>query len=210
MRKDKTIIIGLCASLLGTACAHGEPAHARNPSTRAENVRTVRDAKGPAHIQPVAARDALGRQDPEHSALTDCKGVGMYNPEQQVRSSEAHPAPAIASAPTGAGRCGDEVYFDSDSSRLPQTSQQSLDRLAECLKSRQADHATVVGQTDPTGTAQHNEQLGMARARAVADYLRTRGVPEDQIHVRSKGELASAPGRELWPSERKAGVSAAP
>ena len=69
------------------------------------------------------------------------------------------------------------------------------------------DHATITGQTDPTGTAKHNETLGMERARVVAEYLRGRGVPEKDIHVRSKGEVASAQERDLWPVERNASVS---
>jgi OOP family OmpA-OmpF porin len=74
------------------------------------------------------------------------------------------------------------------------------------MKRREVDHATIVGQTDPSGTARHNQALGMERAKAVAEYLRNRGVPEDQIRVRSKGETASAAPVDLWPTERRAGV----
>ena len=79
-------------------------------------------------------------------------------------------------------------------------------RVAECLKRREVDHALIVGHTDPRGSEADNHALGMERARAVAEYLRKLGVPEDEIRVRSKGELASAESQELWPAERRANV----
>lgn len=212
----KIKLLPLCAALLGaTACAHHEPAHARNPSTRRENMMTVRDSDGNVHSQPVAARDAMGRQDPEHSALSDGKGVGVYNPEQHVdtgnhanagQSSGSAPMAGAQGANSNASACVDAIHFDSDSSRLPQSSYQALDRLADCLKRQQVDHATIVGQTDPTGSARHNEQLGIERARVVAEYLRGRGVPESQIRVSSRGEAGASSERQLWPAERNASV----
>ena len=105
------------------------------------------------------------------------------------------------------GACELAVYFNTDSANLDSASKQRLDTVADCLKRREVDHATIVGQTDPSGTPQHNQELGLQRAKTVAEYLRGRGVPEDQIRVRSQGETASAQSQELWPVERRAGVS---
>ncbi|MET0341971.1 MAG: OmpA family protein [Polyangiales bacterium] len=108
---------------------------------------------------------------------------------------------------TRSDACALAVYFDTDSARLDEGSRDRLDTVAECMKRREIDHATIVGQTDPSGSAKYNEELGLDRARAVAEYLRGRGVPDEQIRVRSKGEMASTTQPvELWPVERRAGV----
>ena len=124
--------------------------------------------------------------------------------DEQVREQVAREA-----SPQRGTACELAVYFDTDSARLDRSSRDRLDTVAECMKRREVDHATIVGQTDPSGTERHNQSLGMERAKAVAEYLRARGVPQDQIRVQSKGEVASAGQPEqLWPVERRAGVDA--
>jgi outer membrane protein OmpA-like peptidoglycan-associated protein len=112
---------------------------------------------------------------------------------------------AEAASATAPNACELAVYFDTDSARLDRSSRDHLDTVAECMKRREVDHATIIGRTDPSGSEQHNQELGLERAKAVAEYLRNRGVPEDQIRVRSKGETAAAESRDLWPTERRAG-----
>ena len=102
--------------------------------------------------------------------------------------------------------CELAVYFDTDSTRLDQGSQQRLDRVADCMKRHDVDHAVVVGRADPRGPEKYNEALGMKRAEAVAKYLLELGVPEKDILVRSQGETAAA-DRQIWPAERRAAVS---
>jgi outer membrane protein OmpA-like peptidoglycan-associated protein len=189
--------IALCAGLLGaSACAHkGEPRE--RTSVSAVTNKEVADSEGAEgktrqHYTEVSDRDALGH--------------GTHQPPLAGDTNVAS-ATDTGIRDQGAGSCELEVYFDTDSTRLKQGAEQNLDRVAECLKRREIDHATIVGQTDPSGSAEHNDQLGLERARVVAEYLRNRGVPEDQIRVRSKGELASAQQRDLWPVERRAGVN---
>jgi OOP family OmpA-OmpF porin len=47
---------------------------------------------------------------------------------------------------------------------------------------------TVIGHTDPIGTAEFNEQLSRERANAVRDYLVTRGIPPSVIKAEGRGE----------------------
>lgn len=197
MIANKTIL-ALCAGLLGAACAHDAKPRERASVSAVTNEEVADDRReqGKTRMQytEVSAERSLGHENGDRAPLASETAAGSGG---DMRAS---------------GRAGDAescelaVYFDSDSTRLDQGSQQRLDRVAECMKRREIDHATIVGQTDPSGSERHNDQLGLERARVVAEYLRGKGVPEEQIRVRSKGELASAQSRELWPVERRAGV----
>jgi outer membrane protein OmpA-like peptidoglycan-associated protein len=194
MLVNKTVL-ALCAGLIGaTGCAHDRPARDRASVSAVTNreVAENADAEGKTrqHYTEVGEEQALGRDNETHSTLAEGSGA-----------TAGQTVPGI-NAPS----CELAVYFDSDSAKLKEGAEESLDRVAECMKRKEVDHATIVGQTDPSGTAKHNDQLGLERARVVAEYLKGRGVPEGDIRVRSKGEVASAQGRELWPVARQAGV----
>jgi len=192
MLANKTII-AVYAGLLAAACAHtGEPRDRASVSAVtnkevAEN--EAAEGKTRQHYTEVSEEDALGHGD-----------------NKPPLPGDTNVASAAGLRGEGAGACELEVYFDTDSAKLKQGAEQNLDRVADCMKRKEIDHATIVGQTDPSGTTKHNDELGLERARVVAEYLRGKGVPEDQIRVRSKGEIASAQGQELWPAQRRAGV----
>src|SRR6185503_17785545 len=104
------------------------------------------------------------------------------------------PTPAPAAAPPSqlvidAGilsACGIEsskAYFEFDSAVLQGAGRDLLDKVAQCvsegpLKGRSI---AVVGYTDPRGTDQYNERLGMSRAQSVSTYLGSKGVPGDKM-----------------------------
>lgn len=192
----KMTMATICAGVLGLgACAH-DAARDRASVSAVTNKEvadnSVAEGKTRQHYTEVDEARALGRDNPADSTMASARAGSTAG--TQGGSAEA---------------CELAVYFQTDSARLDTSSQQSLDRVAECMKRREVDHATIVGQTDPSGTVQHNEQLGLERARVVAEYLRGRGVPDDQIRVRSRGEVAAAESRQLWPAERRAGVDVA-
>jgi outer membrane protein OmpA-like peptidoglycan-associated protein len=182
-------MIATCALLVGSACAHD--GQRERASASAVTNSTVNPHEAPEHKRmhytEVDDQHALGRDKDVYTTLQE--GNGM---------------PRAESAPMPQG-CGEAVYFATDSSALDQGSQQRLDQLADCMKRREVDHATIVGSSDPRGKKEHNDELALERARVVAEYLRGRGVPEDQIKVRGKGAVASA-DRDLWPAERAAQV----
>ncbi|MDB4975604.1 MAG: OmpA/MotB domain protein [Myxococcaceae bacterium] len=189
-------ILAICAVVGATACAHDGHPRERASVSEVTNKMASRDmneeGKRREHYYEVSKNDALGRGNEANSQLAE-------GPAMKTTAGSA-------GADTS-GSCELDVYFDSDSAKLGAASQERLDRVADCIKRKQVDHATIVGQTDPTGSKEHNDKLGLERARVVAEYLKTRGVPEGDIRVRSKGELASAQSRDLWPVERNAGVS---
>lgn len=192
--------LALCAGLLSVACVRDGHPRERASVTAVINEEVADDkteqGKTRMHYTEVSKNDALGRDNPREGTIVDPNATA--GDQRRIGTSEDAQACELA------------VYFDTDSTRLDVGAQQRLDHVAECMKRQQIDHATIVGQTDPSGSAEHNEELGLERARAVAEYLRERGVPDDQIRVRSKGELAATESQELWPVERRAGISVTP
>jgi len=159
-----------------------------------------------------------GGEIPAISSDNPQKVASNQPPTSQI-SGAAQGSGTTASGTTGSGTtasgtsgdtgsCELAVYFNTDSAQLDRGSQERLDKVADCIKRHQVDHATIVGQTDPSGTAQHNRELGLERARAVAEYLRGRGVPDKEIRVSSKGEADASKSQQLWPVERRAGIDA--
>lgn len=59
--------------------------------------------------------------------------------------------------------------------------------LAECLKSVKPAAITLIGHTDPVGSAESNYRLSLARAETLAAYLQTAGFP-GRIATVGKGE----------------------
>ncbi|MBQ0930579.1 OmpA family protein [Ideonella alba] len=58
-----------------------------------------------------------------------------------------------------------------------------LDRVAQLLLTKTDKRVAVEGHTDTDGSANLNEQLSLARARAVADALSSRGVPAARLEA---------------------------
>jgi len=93
---------------------------------------------------------------------------------------------------TGASRFDIDVLFDSGAAELHSGAKESLNELARFLKSPEAAdlRVMIVGHADsrqikrPTRDKfPDNWHLSAARALAVADYLRHKGVPEEQLGV---------------------------
>ncbi len=96
-----------------------------------------------------------------------------------------------------------EVSFDFDSAAIKPAFRPSLDKLADVLKRYRKTIVYVVGHTDSTGPADYNQRLSERRARAVADYLVSRGVSAARLRTEGRGESdprasnATEAGRQL-------------
>jgi len=81
-----------------------------------------------------------------------------------------------------------QVQFATDSAELSAADRRMLDEMAENLKRLNFISGTVIGHTDSTGSAAHNQALSERRARAVADYLQQRGVAPGRLEARGAGQ----------------------
>lgn len=80
------------------------------------------------------------------------------------------------------------VYFDFDKAMLKPEAKAELDRAAKILLQNPALTLELQGHTDSIGTDAYNKALGERRAKAVFDYLKSKGVAANRLKVVSYGE----------------------
>jgi peptidoglycan-associated lipoprotein len=97
-------------------------------------------------------------------------------------------------------------YFDYDRYDLKEEDIQSVYAHAKKLINGSRKRVRVEGHTDERGSREYNIALGERRARAVADVLISKGVPEVQISIVSYGkEKPAVQGHndESWAQNRR-------
>ena len=96
-----------------------------------------------------------------------------------------------------------KVLFDFDSAELRPESITELERVVKFMNDVPFAKATVEGHTDSVGTETYNQALSDRRAKAVFDYLSSRGVDPARLSSVGFGELKpiadneTAEGRQL-------------
>lgn len=96
-------------------------------------------------------------------------------------------------------------YFEYDRSTLTQETRDALDVQASIL-AQTGESIVLEGFTDNRGTREYNMALGERRAKAVASYLKIRGVPAANIEVISFGEekpVAEGNNPTAWAQNRR-------
>ena len=105
------------------------------------------------------------------------------------------------------------VYFAFDDDQLTDTHRELLDRFAGVVREYYPDClVTAEGFTDPVGSAEYNQALGLRRAEAVRMFLvQQGGLSAEQVRAVSYGEAqnrrvndAHGPGTEGWENRRVA------
>jgi flagellar motor protein MotB len=152
--------------------------------------------------QELAARD---QADPDRSRLAgDPTGAGLPNGRRlpaavnQQLLGWARQYPNLSfDAETGVSKCDMDVLFDSGQAELKPSARTMLTELAQVLQLAEAKDLKimVVGHTDSqriVGQAArekyvNNFHLSTARALAVADVLRSQGLPDQRIGVAGFG-----------------------
>lgn len=80
------------------------------------------------------------------------------------------------------------VFFETDQYALKDESRVELDRLAQLLAKNKALCIEIGGHTDNEGTALHNKDLSLNRAKAVFNYLVNAGVNAQRMTYKGYGE----------------------
>lgn len=102
--------------------------------------------------------------------------------------------------------------FSFDGPRLRPNGDDSLSAIARCLATDSlADRALqIVGFTDPRGTDEYTDKLGLHRADAAKQYLVDHGVAGERIAITSKGSRESKGTNEAtWQHDRRVELSLA-
>ena len=101
-------------------------------------------------------------------------------PEQAIVSTSTYEASEKISFDT-------ETLFDFDKTALKNEGKQRLDFLAASLMDGVVQVVVALGHTDSLGTQTYNQLLSEKRARAVADYLNNKGIPNEKIFTEGRG-----------------------
>ena len=127
---------------------------------------------------------------PQASAAPAAAPVPPVEPTAEPTAAAVAPTPVPA--PTLDPACADAlpaaVLFASNGVELTAEDRATLDRVGRCLGDRRLE---VEGHADSSGPDATNERLSLARARAVADYLVSRGLQASRVEAR--GYAATRP-----------------
>ncbi|SHK37326.1 OmpA family protein [Hymenobacter psychrotolerans] len=92
------------------------------------------------------------------------------------------------------------IFFDFDKATLRKESTGELERLQKLLAETPALRLEISGHTDNVGNAAYNKDLSQRRAKAVVDYLVTKGVTKDRLTFAGYGDT-----QPVAPNTTKAG-----
>ena len=81
------------------------------------------------------------------------------------------------------------VRFPYDRIEVSPEAREKLDEVAGDLKKYTSLKLTCVGHADSRGTASYNTILGQRRAKAVMEYLVSKGIDAGRLSLGSEGEM---------------------
>ncbi|HET8541836.1 MAG TPA: OmpA family protein [Anaeromyxobacter sp.] len=144
---------------------------------------------------------------PQCQADADCPKGQRCEGERCVAAREEEPQKAEAGAVPA--ECADAgsftIRFGFDQSTLTGDSQQTLQKLADCLKKAPAKRLVIAGNCDERGTTQYNIALGSRRAEAARKYLSDLGA-SGKLETVSYGEekpLCTQATEDCWAKNRR-------
>ena len=82
------------------------------------------------------------------------------------------------------------VNFERNSSTLDENSYKELDKLAQMMKNNRKMQVRVIGHTDYKASEEYNDWLSRLRARAVSEYLISKGIPASRVSTIGMGKRA--------------------
>ncbi|MCZ2357137.1 MAG: OmpA family protein [Bacteroidia bacterium] len=80
------------------------------------------------------------------------------------------------------------IFFDFDKSTLRPESEAELDRLYKFLASNSSIRVKIGGHTDNKGSDEYNQKLSESRAKAVVDFLLSKGIDTKRLEYQGYGE----------------------
>jgi outer membrane protein OmpA-like peptidoglycan-associated protein len=166
------------------------PAVAVAPEPVAAPAPLAAPAAEPAPEPRAAPVEAAPAPVPVAVATSEAARPRAASPTARAPAAPA-PAPSapLPAAPRAAqvGCSLEPVRFEFDKSTLTADAERSLDRFAACLAMKPRS-IRLEGHADARGSDQLNEWFGDERARAVAAYLREKGVDARRLSTRYFGK----------------------
>jgi len=150
-------------------------------------------------VSQIGDKDEIGFE-PDNGLLS----LGVSYRYGQVSPAVA-PAPAPEPAPAPAPvvvtkefNLSSDVLFDFGKSSLKPAGVAALDTLYDQIQAEtpKDGRALVIGYTDRIGSDQANQVLSEKRAKSVADYLVSKGIPAEKIATEGRGESSPVTGTQ--------------
>lgn len=154
--------------------------------------RSNSDMKEDNNLKDTTENKAVNRGDTLATTEPDWNAVDFNTPE----SSDANITDKDISVRAGERytiySLGENILFATDKKDVQSNSEAKLKQISAALeKDFKGAYIGVFGNTDSTGTADHNKQLGAERAAAVRAWLINRGgIDQSKISTHSRGENA--------------------
>ncbi len=166
-------------------------------------------------IVAMAAVSAAGCQtpEPESPAAGLTKPVDPPKPPDLGRSPDRREVNLLYNLwltdPVRAICSGPAPFFEFDSSQTG--SQPTMQTLVNCMIDGPLKGKAIrlIGHTDPRGTENYNEKLGLERADRVKRYLVANGVAADRVQTSSVGEEEASASPADWPKDRRVEIQLA-
>ena len=100
---------------------------------------------------------------------------------------------------------GPDPFFAFDSSKTDTTAQPTMQNLVDCMRSGalMGKGITLIGHTDPRGSADYNIKLGRERAERVKRYMVANGIDPQRILTDSVGKSEAKEAPKDWPADRR-------
>lgn len=122
--------------------------------------------------------------------------VGNYMDKQkaelnrQLAAEAARDELAITQLPDGSLKIGiaSDVSFDIDSAQIRPDALNTYAKIANILKTYDKTVVHIVGHTDSSGSAEHNQGLSERRAASVSSYMTGQGLPGSRVRQEGRGE----------------------
>jgi outer membrane protein OmpA-like peptidoglycan-associated protein len=130
--------------------------------------------------------------DADYALNISRKGYLFYSDNFTIDKVYQKMEPFLMDIPLQPLRVGEKiilrnVFFETDSVNLQETSRIELDIVLDFLNSNPSLIVEISGHTDNTGSASYNQDLSERRAASVVLYLLDHGIPENRISSRGYG-----------------------
>lgn len=188
MRITSPLILAMAGALALSACA---PQNGYDPNPNARTGALAGAVVGGLAGALQGGRGALGKAA-AGAALGGVVGAiagGTLDQQAQALRSDLGGSASV----TNTGKelvvsLPQDILFATDSTVVKPASQRQLGALARNLNQYPHSRVTIVGHTDNTGTAAHNQDLSFRRAQAVEGILLDDGVRADRLLAYGRGE----------------------
>ncbi len=102
------------------------------------------------------------------------------------------------------------LYYKAGGTELTDESQALIPKIVETARKHPAPDVSVIGHTDTMGDSEFNEQIGLQRARSVAELIKKAGIQVNDLTIASHGErnlLVATPDNTSEPKNRRVEIT---